>query len=134
MADKKKKKSAKTKKAIKLLKEEQEESNEDEEIVNLFKKININSIDLINLVNDLIDFYFEFKSLKNINSFLTLDNFDILKKLSSKDNIKINLILKEIYLQITSNQSLYSDYLLNLNEYKSNLLIQIIVHILLYFY
>ena len=39
----------------------------------------------------------------------TEENFDFLKKLSLKENIKINLILSKIYMNIISNDSLYND-------------------------
>ena len=99
---------------------------DDEEIINLLKKINIDSEDLLTLVNDLIHFNYELKSLKNIQLILTFDIFNIFKKLNSKDNIKINLILSKIYMNIINNESLYSDYLLSIDEDKTNLLLQII--------
>ena len=37
---------------------------------------------------------------------------NILKNLSSKENIRINLILSKIYMNIFNNESLYSKYLL----------------------
>ena len=99
---------------------------DDEEIINLLKKINIDSEDLLTLVNDLIHFNYELKSLKHIQLILTFDIFNIFKKLNSKDNIKINLILSQIYMNIINNESLYSDYLLSIDEDKTNLLLQII--------
>ena len=78
---------------------------DDEEIINLLKKINIDSEDLLTLVNDLIHFNYELKSLKHIQLILTFDIFNIFKKLNSKDNIKINLILSKIYMNIINNES-----------------------------
>ena len=106
--------------------ENNKESLKDEEIVDLLKKLDIDSQDLLTLVNDLIYFSFELKALKNIDLILTFDNLNILKKLSSKENIKINLILSKIYMNIMNNESLYSSYLLTIEEDKTNLLIQII--------
>ena len=106
--------------------EKNKESLKDEEIVDLLKKLDIDSQDLLTLVNDLIYFSFELKALKNIDLILTFDNLNILKKLSSKENIKINLILSKIYMNIMNNESLYSSYLLTIEEDKTNLLIQII--------
>ena len=103
-----------------------QESLEDEKIINSLKQINIDTNDYLSLVNDLIDFSFKIKSIKNISAFLTFENIDILKKLSSKDNIKINLILTKIYMNIMNNESLYSIYLSVLNEDNINFLIKII--------
>ena len=105
-----------------------ESLKQDEEIIKLLSNIDINSNDLLTLVNDLIHFCYELKSLKDICLFLTFDNFNILKTLGTKENIKINLILSKIYMNIISNESLYSNYLLLLekNEDKTNLIIQFI--------
>ena len=99
---------------------------EDEEILDLLKRIDIDSQDLLTLVNDLMYFSFELKSLKNVGLILTPGYLDIFKKLSSKENIKIRLILSKIYMNIMNNESLYKDYLLTINEEKINLLIQLI--------
>ena len=107
--------------------EKDEETKKDEEIITLFNKIDKNSKDPLTLVNDLLNFNYELKSLKDITLFLTFDNLKILKDLSSKENIKINLILSKIYMNIINNESLYSKYLVLLeNEDKSNLIIQFI--------
>lgn len=98
----------------------------DEEIIDLLQKIDINSQDLLTLINDLIYFCFELQSLKNIKLILAPDKLEILKKLNAKDNIKIRLILSKIYLNIINNQSLYLDYLLEINEEKTNIILQII--------
>ena len=105
-----------------------ESLKKDEEIIELFSKIDINSNDLLTLVNDLIHFSYELKSLNDICLFLTFDNFNVLKTLSTKENIKINLIVSKIYMNIINNESLYSKYLLLLekNEDKTNLIIQFI--------
>ena len=99
---------------------------EDEEIINLLKTINTDTEDLLTLINDLIHFNFELKSLKNVNLILRPDIFNIFKKLNSKENVKINLILGKIYMNIINNESLYSDYLCTIDDDKTNLLLQII--------
>ena len=71
-------------------------------------------------------FNHELKSLKDINFFINEENLAILKKLSEKDNIKINLLLSKIYINLISNESLYSSYLVEISEPKLNLLMQII--------
>ena len=101
-------------------------SSKDEEIIGLLLNIDIDSQDLFKLINNLISFNFELKSIKNIELILTKENLNIFKKLSSKENIKINLILSKIYMNIINNESLYTDYLLGIKEEKTNLIIQII--------
>ena len=77
-------------------------------------------------MNDLSLFNHELKSFKNISFFINSENLDILKKINAKDNIKINLILSKIYNNIISNESLYSQYLIEITEEKINLIMQII--------
>ena len=101
-------------------------SQNDEKIINFFKTINPNLEDLVTLVNNLSQFNYELKSIKNISFFLTEENFEILKKLNARDNIKINLLLSKIYINIISNESLYLNYLIEIDEPKINLLIQLI--------
>ena len=107
-------------------KEKPKITQEDEKIINLFKNINLTSEDLVTLVNNLSHFNHELKSLKDINFFINEENLAILKKLSEKDNIKINLLLSKIYINLISNESLYSSYLVEISEQKLNLLMQII--------
>ena len=107
-------------------KEKPKITQEDEKIINLFKNINLTSEDLVTLVNNLSHFNHELKSLKDINFFINEENLAILKKLSEKDNIKINLLLSKIYINLISNESLYSSYLVEISEPKLNLLMQII--------
>ena len=104
----------------------EQELKADEEIINLLKTININSDDLLTLVNDLMHFNFELKSLKDINLILRPDIFNIFKNLNKKENIKINLILSKIYMNIMNNDSLYSDYLCSLDDNKTNFVLEII--------
>ena len=107
-------------------KEKPKITQEDEKIINLFKNINLTSEDLVTLVNNLSHFNHELKSLKDINVFINEENLAILKKLNEKDNIKINLLLSKIYINLISNESLYSSYLVEISEQKLNLLMQII--------
>ena len=99
---------------------------EDEKIINTFKNINPNLEDLITLVNNLSQFNYQFKSFANISFFMTEENIDILKKLNARDNIKINLLLSKIYMNLMSNESLYSNYLTEVSEPKLNIMSQII--------
>ena len=101
-------------------------SPEDEKILNFFKNINPDLEDLITLVNNLSQFNYELKSFKNISFFLTEENCEILRKLNARDNIKINLLLTKIYINIISNESLYLNYLLEIDEQKINIMVQII--------
>ena len=101
-------------------------TEEDEKILKSFQILNPNIDDLITFVNDLSLFNHELKSFKNISFFVNSENLDILKKINAKDNIKINLILSKIYNNIISNESLYSQYLIEITEEKINLIMQII--------
>ena len=101
-------------------------TEEDEKILKSFQILNPNIDDLITFVNDLSLFNHELKSFKNISFFINSENLDILKKINAKDNIKINLILSKIYNNIISNESLYSQYLIEITEEKINLIMQII--------
>ena len=99
---------------------------EDEKIINSFKNLNLTSEDLVTLVNNLSHFNHDLKSLKDITFFINEENLQILKKLSEKDNIKINLLLSKLYINLISNESLYSIYLVEVSEPKLNLIMQII--------
>ena len=107
-------------------KKESKITPEDEKIINLFKNINLTSEDLVTLVNNLSHFNHDLKSLKDITFFINEENLQILKKLSEKDNIKINLLLSKLYINLISNESLYSIYLVEVSEPKLNLIMQII--------
>ena len=98
----------------------------DEEIIKLFKSIKFNSEDVLTLAEDLVNFNCELKSLKNIELFLTYENLDILKNLNTSQNIKVHLALSKIYINILSNDSLYSKFFLVFNEDKTNLILQMI--------
>ena len=99
---------------------------DDSEIIELLKNINIDSEDLLYLVNSLIQFSYELMSLKKIELILTNEIIDIFKKLSTKNNIKINLILSKIYINIINNESLYTNYLVEINVEKINMIILLI--------
>ena len=101
-------------------------SQNDEKIINFFKTINPNLEDLVTLVNNLSQFNYELKSFKNISFFLTEENCEILRKLNARDNIKINLLLTKIYINIISNESLYLNYLLEIDEQKINIISDIV--------
>ena len=99
---------------------------DDSEIIELLKNINIDSEDLLYLVNSLIQFSYELMSLKRIELILTNEMIDIFKNLSKKKNIKINLILSKIYMNIINNESLYTNYLVEINVEKVNMIILLI--------
>jgi hypothetical protein len=113
-----------------LSKEEKKEqpkiTPEDEKIINTFKNINPSVEDLISLVNNLSHFNHELKSLKDVSFFITEENIGILKKLNEKDNIKINLLLSKLYINLISNESLYSNFLVEIEEQNLNLIMQVI--------
>ena len=106
--------------------DKKEEPLKDDEIVNLFKNIKFDSKDLPSLVNDFSNFNEHLKYLKNISLFLTPDNFYTLRKINEIDNIKILMILSQIYMNIMNNESLYSSYLLSLTDEKTGIVLQII--------
>ena len=98
----------------------------DEDIIKSFKAIKIDSKDILTLVNDLIQFSIDLKSLKNIKLFLTNENLEILKKLTTREIVKINLVLSKIYMGIMNNESLYSSYLSEIKDEEISMLAQII--------
>lgn len=77
------------------------------------KKEASNSNDFIDILKNFEDYL---KTLKDIYIILTKENLDFLKKLSLKENIKINLLLCKIYLNIISNETLYNTYLISIAE------------------
>ena len=107
-------------------KKESKITPEDEKIINSFKNLNLTSENLVTLVNNLSHFNHDLKSLKDITFFINEENLQILKKLSEKENIKINLLLSKLYINLISNESLYSIYLVEVSEPKLNLIMQII--------
>ena len=100
-------------------------SKEEEKILNLFKMINPDADDLVTLVRILRNFNQELSSLKDISNFITEDNLYILQNLNYRDNVRINLLLVDIYNKIITNQSLYSIYLADYTEDKLHLILQI---------
>ena len=101
-------------------------SKEDEKIINSFKGINPDSENLVSLVRDLRNFNQELSSLKDISNFLTEDYLYVLQNLNYRDNVRINLLLVKIYINIISNQTLYSKYLVEYTEEKLHLILEII--------
>ena len=85
--------------------------------------------ELLSLMNSLIDFESEIKSMKSMNDILTKENLDFFKKLESKENIKINLLLSKIYMSIISNESLYNEYLLSIKSDDTKIL-DILFHLI----
>ena len=100
-------------------------SKEDQKIINSFKGINPDANNLVGLVRDLRNFNLELNSLKDISNFITEDNLYVLQNLNYRDNIRINLLLVKIYTNIISNQTLYSNYLVEYTEEKLHLILQI---------
>ena len=80
---------------------------EDEKILNLFKQINPDSDDLVSLVRNLRNFNQELSSLKDITNFMTEDSLYILQNLNYRDNVRINLLLVDIYIKIISSHFVY---------------------------
>ena len=101
-------------------------SNQNEKFISSFRVINPDSENLVSLVKDLTNFNQELASTSNITNFLTYDNIYILSSLNYRDNIKINLLLVKIYINIINNQSLYMHYLVDYTEEKLHLILQII--------
>lgn len=101
-------------------------SNQDEKFISSFRVINPDSENLVSLIKDLTNFNQELASTQNITNFLTDDNIYILSSLNYRDNIKINLLLVKIYINIINNQSLYMHYLVDYTEEKLHLILQII--------
>ena len=105
---------------------EAELSKKDERIIGTFRIINPDSENLVSLVKNLANFNEHLESLENISYFLNEDNVYILESLNYRDNIKINMLLVKIYINIINNPSLYSIYLVEYTEEKLHLILQII--------
>ena len=93
-------------------KSKEQEESKDLEIIKELKNINLDSKDFISVINDLFEFEKNLKYLNNVNCIFSYDVLDIFQKINEKDNIKMNLILNKIYLNIICNESLYNNYLL----------------------
>lgn len=72
--------------------------------------------DLLSFIKNLNNLYLHLRPMKNVNKILTKENFDIFNKASLKNNIKINLLLSKIYMNIISKETLYNDYLTSIEE------------------
>ena len=98
---------------------------------NIIKKENsLNSEDdLCSLINSLINFERQFKTIKDVSIFLTKENVDTLKSLLSKENIKINIVLGKIYMDIISNDSLYNIYLTSIDDNDNTKISLLLEHI-----
>ena len=79
------------------------------------KEINTNN-DLIYLINELNNFELNLKSINDINDILTKENLKFFQSLSLKENIRINLLINKIYMNIISKDNLYDEYLLSIDE------------------
>ena len=90
----------------------EQKKSKDLEIIKELKNINLDSEDLISIIKDLFDFEKNLKYLNNVNSIFSNDVLDIFQRIIDNDNIKMNLILTKIYLNIICNESLYNNYLL----------------------
>ena len=84
------------------------------------KKIYIDLDNISSTIKNLTNFESNLKSLKKVNSVLSIDNLNFFSTLISKENIKINLILSHIFGIIISNEYLYKDYIPSIkeNEYR----------------
>ena len=99
------------------------------EVNNKRKEKSENQNEILSLIASLKNFENYLKSLESIYSILKKENINFLKKLSLKENIKINLLLMKIYLDIISNESLYSQYLTSISE-KDNDKIEILFQLI----
>ena len=93
------------------------------------EKKETNEDNLLSLINGLIDFEEYLRPIKSVNDILTKENIEFFKKLLQKENIKINLLLSKIYMNIILNDSLYDDYLISIKENdedKVDILLQLV--------
>ena len=81
------------------------------------------------LINGLNNFQRQVKTIKDVSHFLTKENVDALKNLISKENIKINIALGKIYIDIVSNDSLYNEYLTSIDENDNTKISLLLEHI-----
>ena len=85
--------------------------------------------DLLSLINNLNLFERKVRTIKDVSIFLTKENIDALKMLLPKDNIKINIVLGKIYMNIIANDSLYSKYLASIDENDTTKISLLLEHI-----
>ena len=85
------------------------------------KVIRLQYDNFITIINNLNIFDYKLQSIQDISIILKNEFLIILQKLAELDNIKINLTLYRIYLDIISKESLYSSYLVFDNNYINTL-------------
>ena len=84
--------------------------------VNEKKKKESSEDESLSLISNLVDFESYIKSLENVDEILTKEKLGFLKRLSLKENIKINLLLSKIYMNIITKDSIYTNYLVSISE------------------
>ena len=85
--------------------------------------------DLLSFINNLNLFERQVKTINDVSLFLTKENAEALKSLLSKENIKINIALGKIYMDIISNDSLYNKYLISVDENDNTKISLLLEHI-----
>ena len=96
------------------------------------KKIIINTDKVSSIINGLNYFLSELDSIENISSFLSQDNLQFFYSLSLRDNIKVNLVLSNIYYIILSKDFLYKKFLPLIQKeetYKIDIILELVRNI-----
>ena len=96
------------------------------------KKIVINTEKISSILDGLNYFLSQLNSIENISSFLSQDNLQFFYSLSLKENIKINLILINMYYIILSKDFLYKKFLPSIRNdenYKIDIILELINNI-----
>ena len=96
------------------------------------KKITIDTEKIPSIIEALHYFLAELKTIENISSFLSQDNLQFFYSLSLRDNIKVNLVLSNIYYIILSKDFLYKKFLPLIQKeetYKIDIILELVRNI-----
>ena len=93
------------------------------------KKVYVDIDNIPSIIKNLNDFLWNLGAIKNLNNILSKENLYFFNSLIAKDNVKINLLLSKIFLNIISKEFLYKNYIPAIKEpddYKIDIILFII--------
>ena len=68
-----------------------------------------NETDVLKLTENLEKILTNLSELKDVNTFITENNLNILKKINEVDNIKVNVLVCKLFVKILSDDSFFND-------------------------
>ena len=80
------------------------------------KKVYVDIDDTPSIIKNLNEFQSNLGAINNLNNVLSKENLYFFNSLITKDNIKINLLLSKIFLNIISKEFLYKNYIAAIKE------------------